>query len=209
MPLPARRPTLAGLGVGMLSLLAATRPALAEPPAAPQLQLATPPTRGEDAAVAEREWYGAPMLVVDVLAFGSLAGAASVEHPHPDLATWLAVAGVWGYLVNGPAFHFFHKRFGMALASLGIRVGAPLVGMPAGALIGALVARAFHYGSDGGGAVITGMAFGFLGGWLVAAAVDDFVIARKPVESAQQVLSLVPVYEPVTQQTGLMLRGTW
>jgi hypothetical protein len=208
MPLPVRRLTLAGLRVGMLSLLTAARPALAEPPAAPQLQLATPPTQAEDATAVEREWYGAPMLIVDVLAFGSLAAAASVEHPHADLATWLAVAGVWGYLVNGPAFHFFHKRFGMALASLEIRVGAPLVGMPAGALIGALVARVYSYESDGGGAFITGMALGFLGGWLVAAAVDDFAFARKPVESAQQVLSLVPVYEPVTQQTGLMLRGT-
>lgn len=200
---------LAGFAVGMPMLLAGMRPALADPAlAAPPVQLGAP-ALAEEETVVVKKWYGAPMLTVDVFAFGALAGAFLVEREHGDLATWLAVAGIGGYLVGGPAFHFFEQRFGMTLASLGMRLGAPFAGMFPGALIAVLVAKAYGHESDGGGAFITGMALGFFGGMVVAAAIDDFVIARKPVTAARTSVAILPVYQPTTHQTGLMLRATW
>jgi hypothetical protein len=151
------------------------------------------------------------MLIIDVFAFASLAGATLVAHEHADLATWLAFAGVGGYLAGGPAFHVFAaRRFKMALASLGTRMGAPIAGMFPGALIGALVGKAYGHGAgDGGGGLIAGLVFGFLGGLVVAAAVDDFAIARKPVTVARASVAILPVYQPTTHQTGLMLRAIW
>lgn len=200
---------LACLFAGMLTLLAGTRPVRADPWPLPQAEPAVAPVATEGETVMVKKWYGAPMLTIDVFAFGALAGAFLVEREHGDLATWLAVTGIGGYLAGGPAFHFFKQRFGMSLASLGMRLGAPFAGMFPGALLAVLVAKAYGQDSDGGGAFITGMALGLFGGMVVAAAIDDFVIARAPVTVAQTSVAILPVYRPTTHQTGLMLRAMW
>jgi hypothetical protein len=44
---------------------------------------------------------------------------------------------------------------------------------------------------------------------LVAMLVDDAVFAYKPTTATISPLSVIPVYQPATRQTGLALRGTW
>jgi hypothetical protein len=68
-------------------------------------------------------WYGWQTLTVDgaALVLG-LAGAGLGSADGAGLA-------LGGYLLGAPTVHLVHDRAGVGLASLGLRIGAPLVGV--------------------------------------------------------------------------------
>lgn len=75
-------------------------------------------------APAERSWYGWQILLADAASFACV-GVTEQE------------ACLLGFALSGPVVHTLHGRPGRGLASLGLRVGLPLIG----ALIGSAVAN--------------------------------------------------------------------
>jgi hypothetical protein len=219
----SRRLAAVGWTTGTLLILAWTRPALAQsgadaapampsdaPPSAPwapQELLEGPP--GPE-VVYERQWYGRPIVIADVLSLGSLTCALAIAQFQPDAARGLALVGLGGYLAAGPIVHFTEGRVGIGFASLGMRAGAPAVGMFAGMLIGAVV---MSNSCSGEGCGLAGLAIGgvigLVGGGVTAAIIDAAALARKPVPISRLAMVLLPTFNPVTGQTGLALRGAW
>ena len=97
-----------------------------------------------------------------------------------DRGTNLLVAsGVAVYFSGGPAIHWAHGHGRKGLGSLGLRVGLPLGGLIAGALLGTVACGSSDNEFVPCPAVIG--ALGFLGGAVAAPIVDAAVVAREPV----------------------------
>ena len=97
-----------------------------------------------------------------------------------DRGTNLLVAsGVAVYFLGGPAIHWAHGHGRKGLGSLGLRVGLPLGGLIAGALLGSVACGSSDSEFVPCPAVIG--ALGFLGGAVAAPIVDAAVVAREPV----------------------------
>lgn len=115
----------------------------------------------------ETHWYGAPMVALDVLAIA--ASTASVLSP-------LSAGGYeWAFAANAvttlgsPIFHLAHHNPGRALGSLALRLTLPIAGAVAGAAM-----------SDGGPCFgIEGIAIGSVAGSVLAAALDDGLLAHE------------------------------
>jgi hypothetical protein len=120
------------------------------------------------AGAPRREWYGWQTLIVDgasvgIMIIGGLAQSAAI-----------GATGGLVYLGGPAAVHFGHGNVGMGFASMGLRVGAPIVG----ALIGlAAGAGACSSRSGNGDCLAVGASLGFLGGYVTAVAVDAAVLA--------------------------------
>ncbi len=116
---------------------------------------------------ARAEWYGAGMIAVDAGSWALTIGGAAGENPA------VALTGVGVGIFGSPLFHLDRKNYGRLGASIGLRLGGPLIGFAIGK----------GGGSDddhGGPAVLSGL--GALGGavigLLVAQVIDIAVIAR-------------------------------
>jgi len=166
-----------------------------------------------------REWYGKRIVIADALSLtalfgGILLGISQDSDLTDGLASGLALAGLGGYLAGGPIVHFSERRIGIGFASLGLRVGAPLVGAGVGFFAGAVAWSGCNEGNDEGdmcvleGAII-GVLLGFVGGFLVATVVDNAALARKPVTATRRALWVAPTYHPEQRRTGLSLCGAW
>jgi hypothetical protein len=117
--------------------------------AAPGLSPAPAVATAAAPAAVEHSWYGWQILALDAALVG---GAAASENPAP----------IFAMALSGPFIHLHHGHSQRALASLGLRVGAPI----AGAAIGAGSCD----DSDGEGWECIGAA---AGGFLVGAAVAE------------------------------------
>ncbi len=119
----------------------------------------------------EKKWYGWQTLIVDgAVIVTSIAVGASTDTGSAGGTVYLL-----GYALGGPIVHWANGQVGMGFASLGLRVGAPVV---AGVLGGALAAGA---SSGDGYAVVGGAAIGIVAGSIAAVVVDAAVLARKTV----------------------------
>jgi hypothetical protein len=183
------------------------------PPAAAQeaWQAGSATGEGDAGEVVEREWYGRPMAIADALSLTAFIGgiALGITGDSP-WATPLGVVGFAGYALGGPIVHLTRQRVGVAFGSLGLRVGAPLIGLAAGMLLGAMA----WSGCQGGNACwLEGAAMGFfaggLGGLFTAVIVDNAALARKPVMARRTALWVAPTYRPEERRTALSLCGTW
>ena len=181
---PARVNRIAAwLAVVLVALIVSSRPArAAETVDAPEASQ-TPQT----------SWYGWQTLAADGGAIGLLALGFVVDHAkygstydstsrqNYELgANVLWVSGFAGYVLGGPAVHWAHGHGSKGLASLGLRVGAPVAGMLAGLLVGAAACDS----SNDAEFVPCPVAFGgigFLLGAVAAPIVDAAVLAREPV----------------------------
>jgi hypothetical protein len=159
---------------------------------APEATQTSTRTGGADAPeprkTTQTSWYGWQTLLADagVIALWSAAYAVdeakygSSSPQSYDVGTNLLVAsGVAVYFLGGPAIHWAHGHGRKGLGSLGLRVGLPLGGLIAGALLGSVACGS----SDNEFVpcpVVIG-ALGFLGGAVAAPVVDAAVVAREPV----------------------------
>jgi len=193
--------TAFALAAVLVALVAGAGPAHADDadaPDAPEAPEATQATQtsaraGEADAPEPRpttqtSWYGWQTLLADagVIALWSAAYAVdeakygSSSPQSYDVGTNLLVAsGVAVYFLGGPAIHWAHGHGRKGLGSLGLRVGLPLGGLIAGALLGSVACGS----SDNEFVpcpVVIG-ALGFLGGAVAAPVVDAAVVAREPV----------------------------
>jgi len=136
--------------------------------AAVVLALSSSPAR------AEEKWYGYQVAAPDAVGWGFVLVGAGSE-------TWGAVAlGVGGIVLGGPIVHAAHGHWGRAGASLGLRIGAPLVGATLG---GGLGLAASSGGKDALDAIVTAI-IGAGVGYVAAAAIDIIYLAREDVPDA-------------------------
>jgi hypothetical protein len=156
----------------------------------------------------QTEWYGAPIILSDLAALSLSLAAASTVKSSSEFGVGLLVAGVGTYVLGGPIVHFSEDRIGTGFASLGLRLGAPLLGGAIGLGIGSSADSGCTGEGCGLGAVLLAAA-GFGIGLLVAPIVDSAVLARKPVTHSKLSLSVTPTYQPATGETGLSVRGIW
>jgi hypothetical protein len=203
--------------IGVLASIAFTCAALqaqAQAPAQEQVGSASPASESKGAP--PREWYGAPIVLTDLAALGTFfGGIVASDHGH-DFGVVLSVVGAGTYLLGGPIIHKAEHQEGKSLASLGLRAGASGVGVVLGAVIGGVIGSEGKNGCGGDGCGVRVIAMGVVGGLvgfgsgcLVAAVVDSAVLAYKPTTVKPLAVSVTPIYQPATHQTGLALRGTW
>ena len=157
----------------------------------------------------EREWYGKPMLVTDLVALGVFGGGVVAFEYNEQLGGALLLASAGAYLLNGPIVHFHAGRIGVGFGSLGLRGGSPVVGFWTGFIVGAVASKGCE--SDGCqlGYGIIGGGIGILAGAVTAAIIDNALLARKPVSGSRLAMSVLPIYQPGTQQMSLVLQGAW
>lgn len=116
-----------------------------------------------------KHWYGWQTLIADgasliVVPLGAAAAGS------PEVA---AGAFIGGYLLAAPIIHFAHGRPGIGAASLGLRLGMPLLGLAAGALAD---------DCGGGDFCAVGPAIGMALGMLGAVALDASLLAYEKEE---------------------------
>jgi hypothetical protein len=147
----------------------------------------------------ESHWYGGQTLGVDAVALGMfVVGAASLGGSNSQtLATTMLWTSGITYLVGGPIVHAGHARYGMAVADLGVRAGAPVVLGGTGLLLGALAGS----NQGGWGSLYGGLLGGVVGlgvGAITASVVDAASLANEPVHKRVETgMSWVPVAAPV------------
>jgi hypothetical protein len=76
-----------------------------------------------------RRWYGAPILVADGLAYGSIGLAAEAQ----GTSGVTLPLGIGTFLLAGPIVHAAHRRWGRMGLSLAARTALPFAGLVVGA----------------------------------------------------------------------------
>jgi hypothetical protein len=129
---------------------------------------ATPLTlhQGSVGQPATREhWYGWQTLTVDGASMLVLQIGAAGNNDR------IALAALGGYALGPPIVHAAHDRWGIAVADVLVRVGAPFLG----GMIGA--GTATHQNDDDVGAAVVGILIGYA----AAVTLDAAVFARETV----------------------------
>jgi hypothetical protein len=129
-------------------------------------------TAGAEERRVAREWYGYYNLSADTAAFGALAYGLSRPYDN-DAGEGLAWTSLFIYGAGGPIIHWAHGNVGTGFASMGMRVGGPIVLAFAGC---ALDSNKSEFGCLAGGAL------GALLGVVGAVVVDASVLAYKETE---------------------------
>ena len=138
----------------------ATEPTATEPAATERL---TRPANEPEPA--QRSWYGWQTLTIDGVAAALLfASIASTDASNNDATGGMLVIAGGTYLLGTPIVHAMNGRAGIGAASLGIRIGLPIIGLLA-------------FGTDSQS--LEGAAAGFILGMGTAVAIDAAVFARK------------------------------
>lgn len=145
---------------------------------APAIEAPADETERRRAREAEprRRWYGAPNLIADGVAYGSLALAMNV-----DRAQQVALpVGIGTFLLASPITHAAHGRWGR----MGLAVAARVVFPFSGVLLGTTGCTA---DSDCSGSLATGAIVGML----AATVFDAAVLAYEPLTEAPTVQPVV------------------
>jgi hypothetical protein len=198
--------------LGTPALLAQTAPtAQAAEPAEPQSGNVALVSDSKDQAT--KEWYGMPIVVTDIAALGIFLGGMVAADRGSDVGSGIMLAGVGAYVLGGPIVHLTEHNVGKGFASLGLRAGAPLAGALTGAIVGGVIGSGRNCGGKNDTCALADLAVGgvvgLIAGGLVAMVIDDAGFAYKSAPAKSLALSVTPVYQPATRQTGLALRGIW
>jgi hypothetical protein len=132
-------------------------------------------------AAVDRRWYGWQPVMTDVGSIGTMMLATATRGPESET---IGILGAGGYLCASPLIHLGHEHVGKAAASFALRVVLPIVGL----FTGLLTSEGMSSGAsrpdareiDG----VLGGVIGFGGGALLAATLDDVLIAREDVRPA-------------------------
>jgi hypothetical protein len=152
-------------------------------------------------------WYGAPMVVIDALNVGLIAGVAaySDHHPNSGLVTAAALSALAIYTLGGMVVHDVNGQPRHAAKSVLLRGGALVAGILAAVPILA------SGGCSSEDSLLDRPGYCALGGPilfvfpLAALAIDDAFFARSPVEAPPPVHT---VWAPTLRlQSGVALAG--
>ena len=111
-------------------------------------------------------WYGAPILLADGLAYGSIGLAAGVQ----ETSGVTLPLGIGTFILAGPIVHAAHRRWGRMGLSLAARTALPFAGLVVGA-----------GGCTGGGDCASGLIGLTVLGMVAASIVDASALAYEPI----------------------------
>jgi hypothetical protein len=184
------------------------------PPAAPR----PPPARvakPKPSAPPQIEWYVWQTMASDLTAISLLALSSGIENKHENASTLAAVVGVGFYALGAPLVHAANGQVGKGFGSLGLRLGAPLVGVLGGLATGAASCPGEPRpdelpGGSGSSNLcpVAHAALGFLLGSVTAIVVDASVLAKKEV-LARPAVSFAPFVVPTSGGSSLGLAGSF
>ncbi|MBK7585538.1 MAG: hypothetical protein IPI67_35805 [Myxococcales bacterium] len=162
-PLPPQPPRPVPPSPGS-EVVAPSRPAYPQvmwrPPAQPPWEYSSAPIKPK------RRWYGGQTLIADGASLGAIFAGGAAE------SSELAVFGLLGMFFAAPIVHAAHGHAGKPFASLGLRVGLPIVG----GFVGCAADD-----SDGMFGCLGGAAAGMFLGLVAASVLDASVIAYEDV----------------------------
>lgn len=186
VPPPPASPALAPTPEAAPASVAASPPASSATPTSPAASAAPVPVVEEaihpfPTDETSSRWYGWQTLATDGAAVALVLASIATAGGSGDSASGACGVGAVGvYALGAPAVHFVHGNPGRGFASLGIRVGAPVV-------LGFLGVEAENCGEHGGdfcgfGGALLGVSAGIIG----AIAIDAAVLAYddEPADSA-------------------------
>jgi hypothetical protein len=158
---------------------------------APTLPPTTATSATAPAPASDEAWYGGPAVATEAASLGVLLLTdAVVVGQRSLLASPLVIAGIAGFALGGPVNHAVHGHLGRAWGSLGLRLGAFLVGG-----VGAFLVAAGEqcFGEETSTCSSGPIALAFSLPIVVAYVVDDVVWAReRPPEPASPDEKLPP-----------------
>lgn len=175
----------------------------------PPMELALPAPRPP----AKSHWYGWQTLITDGASLALLTAAAGTKSGDAT-GSLVALSGLT-YALGGPIVHWSHGNGLKGAASLGLRVGIPVVLAGLGYGLGTLA-----YGNENYGGAVFG-ALGFVLGFPAAIAIDAAAIAREDVPDEDEAATQAKLTPPrpmfqlrpdvQTSKSGAQLgvRGTW
>lgn len=180
---PCRLAALLGLALTAVAPLARAEEPRAAVATAPEPQ-------------AQTNWYGWQILLADALSVGLVYAGGT----HDQGA--VVVAGLGAYGLGGPVVHLGHGRDGLAVASIGLRGGLPILG----GVIG-------FFADTSSLTRAAGIAIGVIAGAATASALDISLLAREAVPVAKQpavsAFSVTPALAVGKQQTVVGAAGTF
>jgi len=145
---------------------------------APAIERDEDERKPEAAKPQPRRWYGAPILIGDAVAYGSIALAANVD----EMASGALPVGIATFLLAGPITHAVHGQWGRMGLSVASRTLLPFTGF----LLGTPGCTADTDCTDS-------LAGGAIAGMLAATIVDSVVLPYEPVPTTPTVQPLVSV----------------
>ena len=185
---------LSASAAAALATLLATQAACAEEAAVEPEKVPQPaPERAS-------RWYGWQNLAADGAALALVATAISLEQRQGSPSSALAYGALGTYALGGPIIHLIHQNYGRSAASVGMRVGGPIV-------LGALGAAAEDCGNHGG--EFCGLGGALLGaslGVVAAVAVDAAVLAY---DDAPEAEAAAPTLRIGFNRTGVVAFGSF
>ena len=155
--------------------VAAPPPERTEPvsPPAPRAIALAPPAAAPSEPPSTSSWYGWQIVLLDA---GAVVVVAASDSSGRGTSTALVLGGVGIYALGGPVTHVLHGQKLRGAASLGLRVGAPLLG----GLLGAGAGGGPCVDTDAKNSCAAAGVYGALGaavGALTAMVIDDGVLA--------------------------------
>jgi len=138
-----------------------------------------------------RRWYGAPILLADGVAYGSILLAVKVE----GTSGVALPLGIGTYLLAGPITHAVHRRWGRMGLSLAARAVLPLAGVTTGA-------TSCNSDSDCSSTLVLLTT----GGMLAASIIDASVLAYEPIADS---VSVQPALSVAQDRLWLGASGTF
>lgn len=142
----------------------------------------------------QRRWYGWQTLSLDAASLSiGVIGVARRGEPGPT-GIVLGSLGFTGYAFGAPLVHWLHDQPGKAAASLGLRVGLPLiaVGLVSANSGGRCPDGLAHEGDDYCGRMLRTMEIVGALSMLAASAIDASAVSWEP-EVHRQKLALAPL----------------
>ncbi len=176
--------------------------------AAPAAAQSSPPPEGSEGT---QTWYGYQTLVTDVVADVLVVGFGVTGGSSAGSNTLLGAAAAV-HSLGAPSVHLFHRQYGRAALSFGLRVTLPCLGALVGAGIGASQSQTSDDEVAFSPPLILG-ALGFAVGWLASSAIDDSAIAwehaapppagvRSPPPVEVEGIQWAPTLSPLIDRSG-------
>lgn len=134
--------------------------------------------------ITDTKWYGWQTLILD--GASTTTGLLLMSSSNDTLIDAGGAIILGGYALGGPIVHWSNGQVGKGFASLGLRVGAPLVTGLTGALLGGAFSGGCSDGWCDNSGIAVGAFLGTLGGAVAAIVIDAAVLARKTVNVAPE-----------------------
>jgi hypothetical protein len=158
--------------------------------------------------------YRYQLLASDVVSVGLFATALAV----PEHYRVLAPSSLGVYLLVPPVVHIANGQPARGGASLGLRVGFPIAGMPLGLVAGGVIARATPDKGDALPWLVLGIVGGVFLGGVAAMVVDDAFLGKvalprdegpRGMTRPSYSVGVLPFADPRRKAAGMSLVGTF